>query len=161
MGQVSFFAHRLVFPGAPRALGLYRTSRGSLANEPFGAHKFLNQMRIGDSDEIAGCRRVLSYGPSLRWEANISMAFWGAPQIRDSSCVPHFLCGPFSFFVNLSKLGLHPTGCANLVLRFKFCEFRAPSVSMFLEFRERWSKSRSLPHHRSRHYLFDSLARWL
>ena len=161
MGQVTFFEHRLGFLGGAARPQLVSNVSVFSRHRTFRSPQVLNQMRIGDSDEIAGCRRVLSYGPSLRWEANISMAFWGAPQIRDSSCVPHFLCGPFSFFVNLSKLGLHPTGCANLVLRFKFCEFRAPSVSMFLEFRERWSKSRSPPHHRSRHYLFDSLACWL
>ena len=84
MGQVSFIEHRLVFLGALRALGLFRTSRCSLDKEPFGAHKFLNQMRIGDSDEIAGCRRVFSYGPFLRRGASISMAslFGSAPDLR-------------------------------------------------------------------------------
>ena len=38
----------------------------------------------GDSDEIAGCRRVFSYGPSSRPGANISMAsfFGSAPDLR-------------------------------------------------------------------------------
>ena len=108
MGQVTFFEHRLVFPAAPRALGLYRTSRCSLANEPFGAHTFLNQMRIGDSDEIAGCRRVFSYGPSSRPGANISMAslFGSAPDLRFELSsfrqppVPISSALHFSFFIS-------------------------------------------------------------
>ena len=107
-GRFLFFAHRLVFPGAPRALGLYRTSRGSLANEPFGAHKFLNQRRLGDSDEIAGCRRVFSYGPSSRPGANISMAslFGSAPDLRfelssfRQPTVPISSALHFSFFIS-------------------------------------------------------------
>ena len=118
MGQGSFCAHRLVFPGAPRALGLYQTSRCSLANEPFGAHKFLNQMRFGDSDEIAGRRRVLSSGPSLRLGREHFKGILGRatdPRFELRSTFP-----VRSIFVSsciLSELGLHPTGCANLVLR--------------------------------------------
>ena len=131
MGQVSFFERRLVFSGAPRALGLYRTSRGSLANEPFGAHKFLNQMRIGDSDEIAGCRRVFSYGPSSRQGANISMAslFGSAPDLRFELRSKFPVRSIFRFSFPNFQISKFPnsvcvsTVCANFVSRSESCEF--------------------------------------
>ena len=45
--------------------------------------------------------------------------------------------------------------------RFWNAAFRGLSVSTLSDFRERWSRSRSPPSHRSRHFLFDLLARWL
>ena len=178
MGQVSFFAHRLVFPAAPRALGLYRTSRCSLANEPFGAHTFLNQMRIGDSDEIAGCRRVFSYGPSSRQGANISMAslFGSAPDLRFELRSKFPVPSIFNFRFQISELSLRLDvlrkfrvafrilriwNAAFPIPRFWNAAFRGLSVSTLSDFRERWSRSRSPPSHRSRHFLFDLLARWL
>ena len=177
-GRFLFFAHRLVFPGAPRALGLYRTSRCSLANEPFGAHKFLNQMRIGDSDEIAGCRRVFSYGPSSRPGANISMAslFGSAPDLRFELRSKFPVPSIFNFRFQISKLSLRLDvlrkfrvafrilriwNSAFPIPRFLKAAFRGLSVSILSDFCERWSISRSPPSDLSRHYLFDLLARWL
>ena len=144
----------------------------------------------GDSDEIAGCRRVFSYGPSSRPGANISMAslFGSAPDLRfelssfRQPTVPISSAFHFSFFISnfpnfqISKLSLRldvlrKFRVAFRILRIWNAEFPIPrfwngafrglSVSMLSDFCERWSISRSPPSHLSRHYLFDLLARWL
>ena len=178
MGQVTFFEHRLGFLGGAARPQLVSNVSVFSRHRTFRSPQVLNQMRIGDSDEIAGCRRVFSYGPSSRQGANISMAslFGSAPDLRFELRSKFPVPSIFNFRFQISKLSLRLDvlrkfrvafrilriwNAAFPIPRFWNAAFRGLSVSMLSDFCERWSISRSPPSHLSRHYLFDLLARWL